>query len=504
LAFAFQRLPAILAGRGWTEKEQRMQAVGEELPADTAQDHSRWLGMSEVVRLAVPMVLNTVSFTIMQFVDRWMVSRVPDNIDAMSAQLAGGMAAFTMVCFFIGLLSCVSTFASQNLGAGRPERSALYGWQGLWLSGAGAGALAVVIVLARPLMGLFGHPAAVLDLEVPYFQILLGGAIFTLSSTALGSFFVGLHKPLVPLIAGVAGNLVNFVAAYVLIFGKAGFPAMGLFGAGVGHVLGMSVQAIVMFVLFVAGGASARYQVRRQCRFSWTAMRDLARLGTPAGGMFVGDLLMWTIFMGYIVGRFGEAAMTATNILNGYWQFCFMPAIGVSAAATALVGRYCGAGQPRLAWRRAHASLILVEAYMVTAGVVMWLWRDDLVDFFNKDHDPQVQAIATQVFIFILLCQAFDALNVVFIGALRGAGDTLWPGAVQIGLAYGVGLGASAVVAHVRPEWGSFGPWSAASIYIAVLGLVMWGRFLRGKWRTMTVVEAPVPQVQEPAFLPPL
>jgi len=472
--------------------------------ADGPRDPARWWGMGEVVRLAVPTVLNTVSFTLMQFVDGWMVSRVPNSEHAMAAQMAAGMAAFTPVCFFIGLLSCVSTFASQNLGAGRPERAGLYGWQGLWLAAAAAGLLVIPILLAGPLMGLFGHPADVLALETPYFQILLAGGFFTLSSTALGSFFVGLHKPLVPFIAGVAGNLVNFEVAYLLIFGKQGFPALGLTGAAIGHIAGMGVQTLILFTLFVGGTLAARYRVRRECRLSWPAIRDLLRLGAPAGGMFIGDVLMWTIFMGYIIGTFGLATLTATNILNRYWQLCFMPALGVSAAATALVGKYCGAGQPRLAWRRAHAALILVEIYMVTCGIVTWLWRDDLVGWFNKNRDPEVQAIATQVFIFILLCQAFDALNVIFIGALRGAGDTLWPGVVQIGLAYGLGLGGSALVARLAPQWGSFGPWAIVSAYIAVLGMVMWGRFLGGRWRTMTVVETPVPLVQEPALLPPV
>jgi MATE family multidrug resistance protein len=181
-----------------------------------------------------------------------------------------------------------------------------------------------------------------------------------------------------------------------------------------------------------------------------------------------------------------------------------MPAVGVGNAVTAIVGRYCGAGRPRLAWRRAHAGLILVEAYMVTSGLVLWLARDTLVGLFNglglrlDPHtllavvggvaDPEIQAIATQTFIFILLCQAFDALNVIFIGALRGAGDTLWPGIVQLTLAYGVGLGGSAVVTALRPGWGVFGPWAVASVYIAILGLVMWKRFLGGRWRAMGVV----------------
>jgi MATE family multidrug resistance protein len=458
--------------------------------------------MGEVLRLAAPSVLNTVSFTLMQFVDGLMVSRI--GHEALSAQMVGGITAFTPMCFFIGLLSCVSTFASQNLGAGRKERAALYGWQGLWLSWAAAAVMSVLIVAAPWIFALFGHEAAVARLETQYFQILMAGAGFSLAVSALGSFFMGVHRARVPLIAGICGNVVNLGAAYVLIFGKLGLPQLGLTGAAIGSVIGTAGQALIMFGFFTVGGYAREYHVWRQWRPQWRAMLDLMRIGSPAGGMFIADVLMWTIFMGKIMGSFGTEALAAQAILNRYWHLCFVPAIGVSNAVTAIVGRYCGARQPRLAWRRAHAGLLLVEGYMVTAGIVIWLAREPLVAFFNQPPDPAVQSMATGAVIFILICQAFDALSVTFIGALRGAGDTLWPGIVQTVLSYGLGLGASALVAYEMPEWGIQGPWTAASVYISLLGLVMWGRFLRGKWRTMTVVEpAPVTVPVEPANLPP-
>lgn len=470
--------------------------------ADLGYDPARWWGIGEVVRLAVPTVLSTISVTVMQFVDGWMVSTV--SKEALSAQFIGGISAFVPVCFFMGLLSCVSTFASQNLGAGRPERSALYGWHGLWVAWAAAGLLALLIVPAPQVMALFGHEAHVTALETKYFRILLGGALFCLSSRALGAWFVGVHRPGINLVAGVIANAVNVLGNYVLIFGKFGFPELGLVGAGIGTVIGFAVEAAIFGAVFVAGLAGRQFQVRRQCCFRWSVVRDLLRIGTPAGLMFSGDILMWTIFMGRILGGFGTAHLAAAAILNRYWHLCFMPAIGVSAAVTAIVGRYCGAGQPHLAWRRAHAGFILVEVYMVGMGLAIWLARDPLVGVFNEAGDPLVQSIATRAMLVILVCQAFDAMNVIFIGSLRGAGDTLWPGAVQLTLCYGLGLGGSWLVASLRPEWGSFGPWGAVTVYIAVLGLVMWGRFLRGKWRSMQVVEPPaIPITDEPTSLPP-
>jgi MATE family multidrug resistance protein len=466
------------------------------------KDPARWWGLGEVVRLSVPGVLNTVSFSIMQFVDGWMVAKV--SPEAMAAQLMGSLVALTLDCFFMGILSCISTFASQNLGAGQPDRAARYGWQGLWLAWAVGLAQALLIPVAGPLLGLFVKSPTILALGTGYFQVLVAGAGLMLMASALGSYFLGIHKPMIPLVAGVIGNAANLAWAYILIFGKFGFPAMGLMGAAVGTFIGLLVQAGVFMAVFVAGPLAREFQVRRQWRFSWTTTAEFLRIGIPAGAMFLGDILMWVLFLGWIVGTFGKAHLEASTILWRYWSLCFLPALGVGTAATAIVGRHCGARRPDLTRRRAHAALLLVEAYMVGSGAFMWIFRGWLVAQFNESGDPVVQAVATDTFICILLCQAFDAMNVIFISSLRGAGDTLVPGIVQIVLAYVVGLGGSALVAHFVPQWGSFGPWCVASGYIIILGLYMWSRFLRGQWQGMTLVEAPVAPIEESSVLPPV
>ncbi|HET6442067.1 MAG TPA: MATE family efflux transporter, partial [Phycisphaerae bacterium] len=495
---------AILVGEFKVKREKRVGDFLDNLRAGAREaDGRRLWGVGEVIRLAVPTVFNTISFTIMQFVDGVMVSSV--GKETFSAQLGGGISAFTTVCFFIGLLGCVSTFAAQNLGAGRPERAARYAWQGLWLGWGAAALLAVVAIPAAPyLFPLFGHAPEVTRLETLYYQILVGGAVFSLPARALGAWFIGMHRPAITLVAGVAANVVNVAANYILIFGHLGFPAMGLAGAGLGMVAGFATEAAILGAVFLVGPMAREYATRRQWALSRRELADLLRIGSPAGAMFVGDILMWTIFMAGIIGWFGTEAIAATNILNRYWHLCFMPALGLSAAVSAIVGRYCGAGKPEIAWRRAHAGLVLVEAYMVTCGIVIWLLREPLVRLFNAEADPIVQAIATRAVIFILICQAFDALSVIFIGALRGAGDTLWPGAMQLALAYGVGLGGASLIAYLKPQWGIFGPWSAASGYVIVLGLVMWGRFLSGRWKRMTVVPAPAAVPEEVAGLPPV
>jgi len=468
------------------------------------RDPAPFLGVGEVVRLAVPTVLNTVSVTVMQFVDGWMVSRV--GKEALSAQFIGGISIFVVLLFFLGLLTAVATYASQSLGAGRPDRAVLYGWQGVWLA-CGAGVLVAGLVLPAPrILALFGHAPEVHRLQTRYFQILAAGAPLVLVARGLGSWFVGIHRPSVTLVAGVAANAVNVLANWVLIFGHWGMPALGLVGAALGTLLGFAVEAALMLTAFLVGGAGDRFPVRAQVRFSWPALKDLLRLGTPAGAVVSGEVLMWTIFMGGVVGGFGTAALAAGAILDRYWHLCFLPAIGVGRAVQAIVGRHCGAGRPDLAMRRAHAGLALVEVYMVGMGVLIWLNRGPLVAFFNEAGDPEVQAIAERCVVFLLVCQAFDAMSITFVNALRGAGDTFWPGLVQLTLAYVIGLGGSVLVARLRPEWGPMGPWAAASGYVVLLGCLMWARFAGGRWRTRHLVAAvvpPVPAIDKPTDVAP-
>jgi len=489
------------------------------LPSRSDRDPARWLGVGEVVRLAIPTVVNTVSVTVMQFVDAWMVSDVGPA--ALSAQLAGGMSAFSLICFFLGVLSSVSTYASQNLGAGRPERAALYGWHGLWVAWGAAAVLVSLIPMAPYALGLLSDVSPeVTHLATQYFRLMLLGTVFSLPARALGAWFIGVHRPQVNVVAGVIANGVNVWMNWLLIYGHFGLPRLGLVGAGIGTVVGFSVEASILMGAFLFSGVGRRFGVRGAIGLRWGAIRDLFRIGAPAGAMFTGEMLMWAIFTNRIVGSFGTAHMTAAAILMRYWQLCFMPALGVGAASTAIVGRYCGAGRPRLAWRRAHAALLLVEAYMVTTGLIIWFGRDTFVGLFNglEIHrggpwglaldgtvsDPLIQSIATRAILFIVLCQAFDAMSVTFSGALRGAGDTLWPGAVQLVLAYTVGLGGSTLVAYMKPDWGSLGPWAMVSAYVIAVGCAMWGRFLSGRWRRMRLVEVPVkPLMDEPADLPP-
>ncbi len=446
-------------------------------------------GLSEVLTIAIPSTINMTSFTLMQFVDGWMVSLLGKK--TLVAHMTAGISSFAAICFFMGTLTCVNTFASQNLGAGKPKRAALYGWQGVWIGIFAGLFLLTLIPIAPYIFKLFGHEPGIEKLEISYFRIMMAGSGIVMVSKAISNFFIGIHKPVITLIGGVVGNIINVGANYLLIFGNFGFPKLGLTGAAIGTVIGGFFELFILAAIFLTGPLSQRFSVTKACSFNWIAMKQLLKIGTPSGANFLSDIMMWTVFMSVIIGRFGTDHLAATAILNRYWHLGFMPSIGIGIACTAIVGKYCGSRQFDLAWRRAHVGLLLSEAYMITAGVLAWIFREELVAFFNSTGDPNVQKIATSLFILIIIVQAFDSLCITFIGALRGAGDTFWPAVTQVGLAWGVGIGGALLISKHAPSLGSWGAWIAATLYIVSFGTMLWVRFLKRKWEKLHLVKSP-------------
>jgi MATE family multidrug resistance protein len=183
------------------------------------------------------------------------------------------------------------------------------------------------------------------------------------------------------------------------------------------------------------------------------------------------------------MGQFGTAAMAANTFAFRYLSVSFMPAFGISTAVTALVGRYIGAGKPDVAAHRAHLGFAVAAVYMLVCGAAYILGRNVLIGLFTQE--PEVLRIGVVVMVFCGIYQLFDAMYIVYNGALRGAGDTFVPAVALFVLCWGIMVGCGYAVARLKPQWGVGGPWTMATLYGAILGGVIVARFCRGRWRSI-------------------
>jgi multidrug resistance protein, MATE family len=472
----------------------------------------------EMVKIAAPVVIAMTSYTVMQSVDKIMVSRIGPDPIYVGAQGNGGLAAFVPISIMMGCLTVINTFVSQNLGNKTPERGPAYAWAGVWL-GVVAWLVLIPYALFMPTMfSLMGHDEQRVELQSSYGQILVLGAIFTISARAFSQFFYGMHLPIVVLAAELGANVTNFVFNSLFIYGPQapapsgfavldswyaftastaqflGLPRYGVQGAAMGTVIGTFVELLIPMAVFLSPKFNRLYATRRAWKPALKPVREIFRIGWPAGLMFGNEMICWGFFMVYLVGQFGPYHSNAGWIAHQWMSLSFMPAVGISVAITAIVGKCIGAGRPDLASRRAWLGLRLSVAYMGTMGVLFVIFREPMVRLFIDAQTPpeiqeQIIALGAKFLIAAATFQLFDAVAMSMSGALRGAGDTVWVGIATVILAWGVIVGGGLGIVRFFPELGSLGPWIAASAYIVCLSVVILGRFLTGKWKTIKIIE---------------
>ncbi len=468
-------------------------------------DKPLW-GLGELLQLAWPAGLSMLNGTIMMFVDGMMVARLGPH--ALSGQFVGGLMTFVPTSLCLGILTVVNTFVSQNLGAGREKRCGQYVWAGLLLTVVFSALMQFTHFLAGPIFGLFGHAPEVQLVEGIYFRYMISGMGLFLCGRVLEQFFYGIGRSRVVLVVSTVGNLFNVVANYALIFGKWGFPALGVKGAAIGTLSGSGLMLLMLFGMFLSSKMNDRFASRKAGAMKISECFQIIRIGLPAGVQFCNDILSWSIVTGVLVGFFGTAHLAANTTAVRYISISFMPAVGISIAATALVGRYIGMGRPDLAIKRAHVATLTAMAYMGLCGLVFYIWRYELIDFyirFNPDVVPssdrqatadQIVKIGGRLMLFAAIFQIFDAIAIIFTGALRGAGDTLWPMVYTMFMSWIFQVGLGVMMVKFLPGLESLGPWLAAGVYIISLSILLAWRFESGAWKKINLLgKEPVPTI---------
>jgi MATE family multidrug resistance protein len=432
-----------------------------------------------MLKLAAPMVVANISFTVMQFVDRFMVSRL--GTDALAAILPAGYVGFMPGAFAIGVMTSVNTFVSQSLGRGDKKACSNYCWQAIYMGLAyGAIVLAIMWPAAPAIFEMMGHAPAVAAMEVIYLRIMLYVQILAVFVWASSQFFMGVHRPVVMMYSAIAGQVVNVAANYVLIFGKLGFPAMGIAGAAWGTFIGIAAASAIRIAVFLFGDINTTFRSRRSLNVDFVRMKDLLKVGLPAGIGLMVNIALWGVILFGMVGRFGKDALAATSAVLSCVSVSVMPVVGLATALTAAVGKSIGRGEKDVAVKQTGVCLRIGLVYMGLVGLCLLLFRRPIMAFWSSDD--KVISIGVKVIVLAAIYQVFDAATLTYNGSLRGAGDTLWLAAVSaFGVIVVLGLG-SLVIIKLFPRLGVLGPWTGATLSVITIGLANRWRFQSNRW----------------------
>jgi multidrug resistance protein, MATE family len=387
----------------------------------------------------------------------------------------------------------VSTFVAQYTGAGRPERVGPAVWQGIHFA-IMAGLLFLLMVPAAPyLIALAGHSAALQVLEVTYLRCLCFAALPMMVMAAVNGFFSGRGQTWTVLGIEAAGTGVNVALALVLVFGRAGFPELGIAGAGWATVAGSWTSALVALALLLARRYREEFNTLRGWRLERELFGRLLKYGGPAGAQVFLEVLVFHVFF-QLVGRLGEAQTAATTLTVRLNMVAFLPMMGLGQAVSILVGQRLGGDRPDLAERSAYTGLKWVFGYMCTVAAIYILFPQALVSTFRGSNDLERFAEMAAIVPSLLLCVAaysvVDSINVTFSFALRGAGDTRFVSLVTFVLAWPIMVVPTYVV--VSSGGSIYWAWGFATAYIVSMAGCFYLRFRSGRWKSMRVIEAAV------------
>lgn len=445
-------------------------------------------GSRELLQLALPLIVSQSFMTVQVFLDTVLLSWH----DALEMT-----ASFPAVMWFwlpFGLLQVTagytSTFVAQYTGAGRPQRVGPAVWQGIHFALV-CGLLFLVIVPAAPsLIAMGGHSEALQKLEVVYLRCLACAAMPMLIMAAINGFFSGRGQTWTVFGIEAVGTGVNVVLALVLIFGRAGFPEMGIAGAGWATVAGSWVSALLALWLFL------RPQLRREFNTAqgWQLERELfGRLmwyGGPAGLQVFLDVLVFHLFT-QMVGRLGDAAMGATTLTVRLNMIAFLPMMGLGQAVCILVGQRLGGDRPDLAEKSTYTGLVWTFGYMALVAAVYLTLPGVLLSVFAGGPRPEefaeIAAIVPKLLICVALYSLADSINVSFGFALRGAGDTRFVSLLTFCLAWPIMVLPTGLVVWLDAS--IYWAWGFATAHIIAMSVCFFLRFRSGAWKTMRVIE---------------
>jgi len=458
-----------------------------EFPSGTAKASGSY---RDIMRVSMPLVISMTTTVVMTFTDRVFLANY--SIDAIAAALPAGISAFVFLSFFADTAGYSNVIIAQYTGAGDLQRVGRAMWQGIYLSMIAWLIMVGLSLCAGPLFQLVGHAAEVQQLEAVYFRVLCLGSGIHIVGMSLSSFYSGRGATRPVMIIYIIGMLLNVPLDYALINGAWIFPELGILGAGLATVFSWTVvTALFAFIVFTRDNDRV-FKVLKNYHFNLDLFRRLLRFGVPSGLQFSLDVFAFLFFV-FMVGRIGKAELAVTNIAISLDSVSFRPLMGFALGTSTLVGQALGRNRPDQALAAAKATMVIVAGYISVLILLFLFVPQPLLDLFRpRDISPEgfavIKGMGVVVLRFVAAYLLLDGLYMISTAVLKGAGDTkfiMW----SIGLLSFFGMVMPLYVGMEVFGLGLNFAWTCMVLFLFLLASITFGRFRRGKWKSMRVIE---------------
>jgi len=433
------------------------------------------------IRLSVPVILGMLGHTFVAFADNIMVGQL--GTAELAAVSLGNSFVFIAMSLGIGFSTAITPLVAEADGAGNKAdgKSALK--HGLVLCTVLGLSLFGIILLLKPIMYLMKQPPEVVELAMPYLDLVAFSLVPLIIFQAFKQFSEGLSQTKYPMYATIIANVVNIILNYLLIFGSFGFPKMGIVGAAIGTLISRFVM--VIYIWFLLKGKKKFHDYVTGFNFKLIekkVMRKIINLGFPSALQMFFEVAIFTAAI-WISGVLGKNAQAANQIALNLSSMTFMFGMGLGVAAMIRVGNQKGLVNFK-ELRRIAQSIFFLTLLVEIVFAILFLWgREwfptiylDVNDAKNMADNTEVIFLAGQLLLVAAFFQISDGIQVVVLGALRGLQDVKIPTLITFIAYWLIGFPISYYLG-LHTDFGSVGIWIGLLTGLTASAIMLYIRF---------------------------
>ncbi len=435
----------------------------------------------KVLDLSGPALAEIFLATLIHMVDMIMVGRVgPEALTAVG--LSNQLVAFTLA-IFVALNIGTTAVVARSIGGGNPRLANDVARQSLVINfSLGLIVSALGYYFSGDLLRLMGASEEVLTGGgLLYAKVVFGGTIFMNISMGLMAGLRGAGDTRTPMNINIIANIVNLCGNYVLIYGKFGFPRLGVYGAGISTTISRAVASLLVLYVVYHGSKVLKFSLKDNYLPDVKLMEQIIDLGLPAA---LEQLVFKSGMLSFarVVSSLGTTVFAAHQIAMNVLSLLFIPSQAFSIAATTLVGQRLGAGEPKVAEECGVETQRLGVIISSAIAVACFFLGPRIIGLYTPDKD--VIALGAMALKIVAIVQPAQATQFILAGALRGAGDTKWPLYASVFGIWGGRVFLGYLFTQVL-HFGLLGAWVAIAIDQCIRAIVIFQRFSAGRWKAL-------------------
>ena len=433
------------------------------------------------LKLSYPVILGMLGHTFVAFADNIMVGQL--GTAELAAVSLGNSFVFIAMSLGIGFSTAITPLVAEADGAGNKANGKSALKHGLVLCTFLGLSLFGIILLCKPLMYTMQQPTEVVELAIPYLELVAFSLVPLIIFQAFKQFSEGLSQTKYPMYATIIANVVNIILNYLLIFGSFGFPKMGIVGAAIGTLVSRIIMVAFIWMLLKKKKKFNDYVTGFNFKkIEKKVMQKIISLGFPSALQMFFEVAIFTAAI-WLSGVLGKNAQAANQIALNLSSMTFMVGMGLGVAAMVRVGNQKGLKNFSELRRIAISIFLLTFLLEVVFAAIFLLGRNwlptiylDVDDIVNQIDNTEVILLAAKLLLVAAVFQISDGIQVVVLGALRGLQDVKIPTLITFIAYWLIGFPVSYYLG-LFTEYKSTGIWIGLLLGLTASAVMLYLRF---------------------------